>query len=141
VRGAQPELPLAIRRIARDELPRDSNGFLERSDGTFELSLLDAHVADLAERLRAAEQLLVAQLLKETERRGGALDLHCFLLIMNTDDPGPGVSFTDLARRRQLSAKCINWRPTDGPGALEERLRTTILTVCARAETQASSGS
>ena len=101
----------------------------------------DHRLADL-ERLRVGavvrpgskidNDLLVSRLLKETEGRIGPLDLHCFLLIMNTADPGPGVSFTALAERRKLSAKCINWRPEDGPDVLADRLTTTILTVCSR---------
>ena len=83
---------------------------------------------------------LVSQLLKETESRGGALDLHCFLLIMNTDDPGPGVSFTESAALRHLSAKCIAWRPADGLDALRERLKTTIRSVCAAAESHVPTG-
>ncbi len=80
--------------------------------------------------------LLVRRLLKETEVRGGALDLHCFLLIMNTDDPGPGVSFTESAARQHLPAKCINWRPVDGLDALAERLKMTILSICAAEESK-----
>jgi hypothetical protein len=80
--------------------------------------------------------LLVRRLLKETEVRGGALDLHCFLLIMNTDDPGPGVSFTESAARQHLSARCINWRPVDGLDALGKRLEMTILSICAADESK-----
>ena len=80
--------------------------------------------------------LLVRRLLKETDARGGALDLHCFLLIMNTDNPGPGVSFTESAARQHLRAKCINWRPMDGLDGLAERLQTTILSICAAEESR-----
>jgi hypothetical protein len=59
---------------------------------------------------------------------------------MNTDDPYPGASFTESAARQHLSAKCINWRPVDGLDALGDRLKMTILSICAADESKVPTG-
>ena len=76
-------------------------------------------------------ELLIRQLLRETGERGGALDLHCFLVVMNTKHHAPAVSFTEMAKLNELPAACINWRPVDGRKAIDERLKCTVHRLCA----------
>jgi hypothetical protein len=76
------------------------------------------------------DDLLISRLKRETSDRGGALDLHCFLLVMNSKSTERAIQFSERAQKSDLSASCVIWVPSDGSPLLQERIIEAAAKLC-----------